>query len=43
MKVIHVAWNVKKSFNNSGNLYLWIEHHKPIKKDKFYLYQLDIT
>jgi SNF2 family DNA or RNA helicase len=41
MKVIHVTWNVKKSFNNSGNLYLWIEHHKPIKKDKFYLYQLD--
>ena len=41
MKVIHVTWNIEKSFKNTGNLYLWVEHHRPIKKDKYYPHQFN--
>ena len=40
MQVVHVAWKAKESFENNGNLYFWIEHHKEIKKKKYYPYQL---
>ena len=41
MKVIHVTWDMEKSFKNTGNLYLWVEHHRPIKKDKYYPHQFN--